>query len=119
MMRMTVFLCLLGVGAFALADKLVVKGELSFTEKGIGKVAECDGGRIFTLGVMASDPYFQLVQKYWSLSDHGKTPVVVEVSGEVTKTSDPGTESTLQTPRVVALLPGSCKQAAGDKSSTH
>lgn len=103
---------LLALVAVADADTVVVKGELSFTPKGIGKVAECESGRIFTLGVMPSAPYFRLVERYWELSGRGKTPVLIEVSGEVTRTSSPEPELTLQSPSVVALLSGSCKDAS-------
>lgn len=98
----------LALATVADANSLVVKGELSFTSAGIGKIAECDSGREFTLGVMASAPYFQLVQKYWDISNHGKTPVLIEVRGEVMKTSNPQTESTLQSPSVVTLVAGAC-----------
>jgi NlpE C-terminal OB domain len=92
----------------ALATTIVVKGELSFDKAGVGKIAECDSGREFTLGLMASTPYFQLVQKYWEMSNRGKSPVLIEVRGDVAKTSDPKTESTLQSPSVVTLVAGGC-----------
>ena len=104
----TVMLGALLVVTAADARTVVVKGELTFASNGIGKVAECGTGRVFTLGLMASNPYFRLAQRYWELSNHGKAPVLIEVSGDVVKTSDPESESTLQTPTVVALTPGTC-----------
>jgi hypothetical protein len=98
--------------AVANADTLVVKGELSFSSKGIGKVTDCKSGRIFTLGAMASNPYFSLVQRYWRLSYHGKTPVLIEVRGDVSKTSNPETELTLQSPSVNTLVAGRCGDAS-------
>ena len=92
----------------ALANMILVKGELSFSEAGIGKISECDSGREFTLGLMASTPYFELVQKYWEMSNRGKKPVLIEVRGDVIKTGDPKTETTLQSPSVVTLVAGSC-----------
>ncbi len=103
---------LLALVADAEADKVMVKGELTFTPKGIGKVAECESGRIVTLGAMPSTPYFRLVERYWELSGRGKTPVLIEISGELSKTSSPEAEVLLQSPSVVALLSGSCKDVS-------
>jgi len=98
--------------AVADADTVAVKGELSFSSKGIGKVSECKSGRIFSLGVMASNPYLRLVQRYWRISYHGKTPVLIEVRGDVTRTSNSVAELTLQSPNVVALVAGRCSDAS-------
>jgi hypothetical protein len=108
MRYVTAMTCALLLVTAADAKTVIVKGELTFTPNGIGKLAECGTGRVFTLGLMASNPYFQLVQRYWELSNRGKAPVVAEVSGDVVKTSEPDSESTLQTPIVVALTPGTC-----------
>jgi hypothetical protein len=103
---------MLALVAVADADTMVVKGELSFSSKGIGKVLECKSGRTFTLGAMASNPYFSLVQRYWRLSNHGKTPVLIEVRGDISRTSNPETESTLQSPSVNALVAGRCSDTS-------
>ena len=103
--------CVLALASVADAGTVLVKGELSFTPAGIGKISECESGRTFTLGLMASTPYFQLVQRYWEISNHGKTPVLIEVRGDVMKTSNPESESTLQSPSVVALVAGACSKA--------
>ena len=95
----------------AVADADTVKGELSFNSKGIGKVSECKSGRILTLGEMTSNQYLRLVERYWRLSFHGKTPVLVEIRGAVTREGPPGTELTLQSPNVVALNAGRCSEA--------
>jgi len=98
----------------AMADADTVKGELSFSSKGIGKVLECKSGRIFTLGTMESNSYLRLVQRYWRLSYYGKTPVLIEVRGGVTMTS--GTVLTLQSPNVVTLNGGRCSDAPSDNA---
>ena len=103
--------------AVADADSVVVKGELSFSSKGIGKVSECKSGRIFTLGVMASNRYFSLVQRYWRLSYHGKTPVLIEVRGDVSRTSNSETKLTLQSPSVIALVAGRCSDTSPNNAS--
>jgi hypothetical protein len=90
------------------ADFVIVEGELSFDSKGIGKVMECEGGRIFTLGEMGRDPYLRLVERYWRSSNHGKTPVLVKVSGGLSSTIPPGRELILQSPNVVTLVSGGC-----------
>jgi hypothetical protein len=103
---------MLTLAAVAEADTVVVKGELSFNSKGTGKVSECKSGRIFSLGEMASNSYLSLVQRYWRISYHGQTPVLIEVRGDVTRTSDRETELTLQWPHVVALVAGRCSDAS-------
>jgi hypothetical protein len=91
--------------AVAYADTVVVKGELSFNSKGIGKVLDCNSGRIFSLGVMATNPYRRMIEQYWRLSYHGKTPVLIEVRGDA---SNSETGWTLQSPNVATLVAGRC-----------
>lgn len=97
--------------AVAEADTVSVKGELSFNSNGIGKVAECDSGRMYKLGLMETNPYLRLMQSYWRISFHGKTPVMIKVRGGVTRTSNAETELTIQTPNVVTLVAGGCPDA--------
>jgi hypothetical protein len=99
---------MLALAASANAEYRTVKGELSFNSKGTGKVSECEGGRIVTLGAMATNQYLRLVHLYWRLSNHGKTPVLIKVRGDVTGASIPGGELTLQSPNVVTLVGGRC-----------
>lgn len=66
---------ILALVAAAEADFVIVEGELSFNSKGIGKVVECEGGRILTLGAMARNPYLRLVDRYWSVSSPVKHTV--------------------------------------------
>lgn len=103
---------IVGMLAFvAVVDAETVRGELSFNSKGIGRVSECKSRRILTLGEMTSNRYLRLVERYWRLSYHGKTPVLIEVRGGVTRKAPPGTELTLQSPNVVALIGGRCSEA--------
>ena len=99
---------IVGIFAFvavAHADNEVVKGELSFNSKGIGKVRECTTGRVLHLGVMATNPYRRMIDQYWRLSYHGKTPVLIEVRGDA---SNSETGWTLQSPNMVTMVAGRC-----------
>ena len=112
MRHMGAIVWMLAFVAVADADTVVVKGELSFNSKGIGKVAECKSGHIFSLGEMASNQYLRLVQRYWRISYHGKTPVLIEVRGDVARASNRESELTLQWPNVIALVAGRCSDAS-------
>lgn len=61
---------------------------------------------------MASSAYLRLMQRYKEVSDGGKRPVLIEVSGTLMKTSAAEGETTIQSPSVVALEPGTCSDAA-------
>ena len=111
MRRVGVIVWMLALVAVAEADTVSVKGELSFNSNGIGKIAECDSGRIYKLGVMETNPYLRLVQSYWRISFHGKTPVMIKLRGGVTRTSNAETELTIQTPNIVTLVAGRCRDA--------
>jgi hypothetical protein len=87
---------MLAFAAVADADNVVVKGELSFSSEGVGKVSECRSGRIFTMGVMATDPYLRLVQGYWRIS----------YRGDAERTTN--TTFTLQEPYVISLVSERC-----------
>jgi hypothetical protein len=95
--------------AAAEADFVIVEGELTFDSKGIGKVVECEGGRLFTLGEMGRNPYLRLIDQYWRSSNHGKTPVLVKVSGGLSSAIPPGRELIIQSPNVVSLVSGRCR----------
>src|SRR5262245_45528870 len=93
----------------AAADAETVLGELSFNSQGTARVLECESGRVLTLGEMKSSQYQRLIDGYWRLSFNGKTPVLIEVRGAVTRKGPPGTELTLESPNVVRLNGGRCK----------
>src|SRR5688572_18429799 len=104
---------IVGTLAFAaVANAETVKGELTFNSRGIGKIRECKTGRILTLGEMSLNRYLRLDQEYWRLSFHGKTPVLVEIRGGVTREEPPGTELTLQSPNVVRMISARCSEDA-------
>jgi hypothetical protein len=106
--QFAVFVGFLALAAAAEADWVIVEGELSFNSMGIGKVAECEGGRIFTLGEMRRDPYLRLVDRYWRSSNQGKTPVMVKVSGGLSRAIPEGRELIIQSPNVVTMTSGRC-----------
>ena len=91
------------------ANAETLLGELSFNSRGTGRVSECKSGRVLTLGEMTTNQYRRLIDDYWRLSFQGKTPVLVEIRGAVTRKGAPGTELTLESPNVVRLNGGSCK----------
>lgn len=104
---------IIGILAFvAVADADTVKGELSFNSKGTWKVTECKSGRIINLGTMTLNQSLRLDQQYSRLSFYGKTPVLIEVRGAVTREGPPGTELTLQSPNVVRVISGRCSENA-------
>jgi hypothetical protein len=92
----------------AVADAETVRGELWFDLHGNGKVSECRSGRVLTLGEMTPNRFLDMTATYWRLSYHGKTPVLIDMRGAVTRKGPPGTELTLQSPNVVALIGGRC-----------
>jgi hypothetical protein len=99
------------IGVLALAPAAgaeTVRGELWFDLHGNGKVSECGSGRIMTLGEMTPNRYRYLAERYWRLSYKGKTPVLIDVRGAVTRKGPPGTELTLESPNVVTLIGGRC-----------
>ena len=108
MRHTAVLVGIVALAAVAEADFVIVEGELSFDSKGIGKVAECDSGRVFTLGTMGRNPYLRLVERYWRSSNNGRTPVLVKVSGGLSSTIPPGRELIIQSPNVVTLVSGRC-----------
>jgi hypothetical protein len=108
MRQLALLVGIVALTAVAAADFVIVEGELSFDSRGIAKVTECEGGRTFTLGEMARDPYLRLVDRYWRASNHGKTPVLVKVSGGLSSASPPGRELIIQSPNVVTLTSGRC-----------
>ena len=99
---------LLGTSGSAAADPVTVKGELSFDYQGAARVLECKSGRTFYLGSMESNAFLRLTQRYWRLSFNGKTPVLIEVRGGITRTGAGGTILTLESPNVVTLNGGGC-----------
>jgi len=95
--------------SFALgADVMIVKGELSFGSGGLAQVAECGTNRVFTLGVMASNPYFGLTQRYADASASGKFQVLVEIEGSVAHRTSARGQLVLDSPSVVSLARGTC-----------
>jgi hypothetical protein len=87
---------------------MIVKGELSIEAGGLAQVAECGTTRVFTLGVMASNPYFGLTQRYAEAADNRKFTVLVEIEGSIAEGA--GTERTFvsDSPSVVSLVRGTC-----------
>ena len=90
------------------ADAMIVKGELSFGSGGQAQVVECGTNRLFTLGVMASNPYFGLTQRYGEASANGKFPVLVEIEGLVAHRTSAKAQLVLHSPAVVSLVRGTC-----------
>ncbi len=108
MKRIASLVLALFAGSAVAADSLVIKGELSFDSGGLAHVAECGTKRVFTLGVMASNPYFGLTQRYEEVSASGKFPVLVEVQGIVRARSSSNSKLVLDSPRISTLARGTC-----------
>ena len=108
MRHICVLVGIVALVAVAEADFVIVEGELTFDSQGIGRVAECEGGRVFTLGEMQRNPYLRLVDRYWRSSNQGKTPGLVKVSGGLSSSIPPGRALIIESPNVVTLVAGRC-----------
>jgi hypothetical protein len=89
-------------------DAMIVKGELSFGSGGLAQVSECGTNRVFTLGVMASSPYFGLMQRYDEASANSKFTVLAEIEGLIARRASAKGQLVLDSPRVISLMRGSC-----------
>ena len=108
MRRMGIMLGMLAFASAAVAAE-TVKGELRLDSQGVARVTECKTGRTITLGVMNPNEYQSLIDRYWRASFNGKTPVLIEVRGAITRKGPPGTELVLESPNVVMLNNGRCE----------
>jgi len=116
MKHLVALICALGISSALAADALTVKGELSFSSAGLAQVAECGSDRVFTLGVMASSPYFGLTQQYKETSDRGKFAVFVEVKGTVAHNRSANGGLVLNSPEIATLVRGTCAGPTPNKS---
>jgi hypothetical protein len=109
-------ICALAIGSALAADAVTVNGELTFDSGGLAHVAECGSDRVFTLGVMASNPYFGLTQRYQTASDDGKFAVLVGVKGSLAHHRSSHTELVLDSPYISTLVRGTCAGSTPNKS---
>ncbi|MCU7845947.1 MAG: hypothetical protein KZQ93_19105 [Candidatus Thiodiazotropha sp. (ex Monitilora ramsayi)] len=100
-----VFIVILGsLASSAIADdEAKIRGTLSWTETQFAVVTECKTGAEYTFGVMASAPYFKLIQEAEKLSSQGS--VMVTVIGLV----EVGDKSTIRNPQVLKVESGTCE----------
>jgi hypothetical protein len=115
MRHLVILVCAFGTGSALGADTPVVKGELSFNSGGLAQVTECGTNRVFTLGVMASNPFFGLTLRYKEASGSGKLPVLVEVKGSATPGKSSDGKPVLNAPQIVTLVRGNCADKTPDK----
>jgi hypothetical protein len=108
MKRLAAFVFTLWASSALGADAIIVRGELSFGSGGLAQVAECGTNRVFTLGVMASNPYFGMTQRYDEASANGKFPVLVEIEGSVGDRTSTRGQLVLDSPSLVSLVRGTC-----------
>jgi hypothetical protein len=110
-------ICSLRLTGGLAADVSVTKGELQLGPSGVALVIECGANRVLRLGVMASAPYFNLIQNYAKASESGKSAVLVEVKGELkkSKTSDYGAELVIESPKILSIARGTCTGKAPAK----
>jgi hypothetical protein len=116
MKYLVVLVAALGIGSAFGADTLAVTGELSFGSGGLAEVAECGTNRVFTLGVMASNPYFRLTQRYDTVSEGGKFGVLVKVNGSLALRTSSNGRLILESPDVSDVVRGTCAAATPNKS---
>ena len=79
-------------------------------------MAECGTNRVFTLGTMASNPYFGLTRRYDAASESGKFGVLVEVKGSLAPHSSSNGKLALDSPDVSTVVRGTCAAATPNKS---
>jgi len=108
MKHLVAFVFMLWASSALGADVTIVKGELSFGSGGLAHVAECGTNRVFILGVMASNTYFGLQQRYAEASADGKFRVLVEIEGSVAHRSSAKGQLVLGSASVVSLARGTC-----------
>ena len=108
MRRFLVAACLALLQSCGSSEPTVVNGVLTFNTFGRAFVAECGTGRKFTLGVMASNPYFILSRKYDEISARGTKPVLAHVRGVLATSSNSGGELILEYPQVTSMTNGTC-----------
>ena len=111
MKRATVAMALVAGLAVQAADTIVVRGELSWDSSGIARVSECGTRRVLDFGTMASSPYFRFVREYDELSSKGKIPMLVEVEGIVSQSTNLSRQL-LEHPKVLRLAKGACDKPA-------
>ncbi|MDH5513249.1 MAG: hypothetical protein OEY27_08580 [Gammaproteobacteria bacterium] len=107
----TMFLAL-ATSAIAASSDTFVRGELS--NQG-WTVTECNTGRIYSVRILASNPYFHFSKRVEELTSKGAKSIVAEFRGEVSqgKTStDPGNrvDGTLNVHQVVYVENGRCER---------
>jgi len=107
----TVIALLFAASAAHAADRVVVKGELSWTSSGIARVSECGTKRVLEFGTMASSPYFRFRREYDELSSDGKIPVLAEVQGVLGRSSS-SNKQLIEQPKVLGLTKGRCDKPA-------
>jgi hypothetical protein len=101
-----VVLCSVAAITAARADEQVIEGQLRFNSDGIGQVVECGTQRVIELGVIASNPYFHVSEKYKEVSRDGKEAVLIKLEGRLVSSSKGGL--ILEAPRMVFMKAGSC-----------
>lgn len=86
----------------ASADESVeVEGLLSWNENHFAEVTECATAEKYTFGVMASAPYFKLMQKSDELVKKGTILITVKGKSE--------SKNIINNPIVLSIKNGSCK----------
>ncbi|HTE43153.1 MAG TPA: hypothetical protein VK629_20185 [Steroidobacteraceae bacterium] len=107
MLRSLIVLSMVATVPIAHAEKLLVKGELTFSFYGVAQLRECGTQRQIEFGVMTSTPYFNFLKRHDEVAGAQKRPVLAEVEGELSRTSEG--RFVLNSLRVVSIAQGKCK----------
>lgn len=85
-------------------NKVTIQGTLMWDETHHPIIKECNTNKLFQLGVMAANPYFHLTRKSDDLSQNGKSPVIVTVSGNI----NPSSNLIINQPNILNISAGDC-----------
>jgi len=81
-----------------------VEGILSWSSHGTATITECSSKKQYQLGVMASNPYFDLLNKSDELSHNGTIQLRLKVAGNL----EQSTSLIINSPRVLSLVVDDC-----------
>ena len=106
MKNISVILLILCLSQVWAGQKSTVKGELSWNDNHFAVVRECNTGKKYTLGVMASTQYIKLQRRAEELSK--KSKILITVQGTISNKRS----LTIKYPVVRKLKLGGCDDKA-------
>ena len=106
-MRITFIVLVMFLSLKAIAsEQQTILGFPSIDNIGIITISECNTGKEYKVGTMASNPYFHFSNKIIELSKSGS--VLVKVRGVVVASEN----LEIAQPKVISVLQGECSEAS-------